>query len=613
MARPGGAGSLEITSTDSPQVKSRLPRGNHSFRMCSFGPSSHRVFTDSSLFSPQDVPELLPENGGEAVDVGGTVASKRVRFIMCLLFCQGVQAFMSYDGGATPAAMGELRKDTDGTENEFTVAEEGLLGSMDKFGIVLTSMFWGMMLQICKPKLMLAIGIFLNLAATFLFGTMRNKNCMFAMKLVMGGTQSLQGVWGTVWTMLMAPPESRTTWLGLGAISAGIGNGLGTIVAGFGTAHGMGYAFAFEMQAVVLFFLWVLLLCTPHRLFDITLPILAPSLTASSIAPDSAPAPGSYRDGRKELLGWSSSALSSPASQQPSPWRRRPSPEPVAERQCGRRDQLMALWQNGVYVTTTMWIGLIMFQGAAIQFYWFQVFTAQNTWAIDSQFCTTMFLLINLVFSGLGVSFGPVFFDSLGGYSTAVGVVRTLLAMRRLSYWAVILGPLGVLCIVGKVLAGTDLSAFWADQGLANLGDPWLWTLWLCIGGIYAAHNGCVAVCCGINVEVIPASQRSFSSSVEMTFRNIFGYAFGPLLPGLLVSIAGDVMNLKTKGTEESAILNYFGFSMILLMNVATAWIASRALAAASMRLGEVRHDSVDDRGDGLGCVKGARSSEYAA
>lgn len=537
--------------------------GDHSFRMHGFSAPSHRVYMERSTFDIVSRAGVDTVVDSSAVDLGAVVASRQVRFLVCLVFCQSVQAFMSYDGGATPASIEALRIDLAGTGQEFTIAEEGLLGSMDKFGIVMTSVMWGVLLQRFNTKLILTIGLGLNALSTLLFASLRSKACMFIMKFIMGGTQSLQGVWGTVWTMLMAPPDSRTTWLGFGAISAGVGNGLGTIVAGMGLANNLGYAFAFQLQAVILFALWLTMLFTPQRLFGISLPSTAARTLTF----------GDKQDMDSQRARSRAQSYVSRVS----------TPETVHERPM-QSMQLQALWANGVFVYTTLWISLIMFQCSALQFYWFQVFSAKGTWAISQHFSTTMFLLVNLVFAGIGVGLGPSYFDSLGGYSTPEGIVTTLMAMRKVGLWAAVLGPLAVVCIAGKIACGTDWGPFWSELGWANFGDPWLWFTWLFVGGIYATHNGCVAVCCGINVEVIPMPLRSFSSSTEMTVRNIIGYAFGPLIPGVLMSIAGAALSWDPKDTVQNGKLQYLGFSAILLVNLLVLVISSFAVSAAQAR-----------------------------
>jgi len=181
----------------------------------------------------------------------------RQDLIIFVLLCQGVQMFMSYDGGATPASIDAIANTT--SYLHWTDAQLGLLGSLDKFGMTLSSVLWGRALQMFPAKTCLMFGLGVNTISTFCFGNIANKWCMFAAKVCMGLTQALQCVWSTCWVLTWAPDDQRTMWLGMGAISAGIGNGIGTAVAGFGTSLGEPYSFAYRIQSSVLAILWCVL------------------------------------------------------------------------------------------------------------------------------------------------------------------------------------------------------------------------------------------------------------------------------------------------------------------------------------------------------------------
>ncbi|CAE8592286.1 unnamed protein product, partial [Polarella glacialis] len=105
------------------------------------------------------------------------VAPRWARTLIFALICQGVQAFMSYDGGATPASLDTIQAEMD---NSWTAAEFGLLGSMDKIGMTATSIIWGRCLQLCPPKLLLSVALFMNACATAAFGLLRHKGVMYA-------------------------------------------------------------------------------------------------------------------------------------------------------------------------------------------------------------------------------------------------------------------------------------------------------------------------------------------------------------------------------------------------------------------------------------------------
>eukprot|EP00928_Gymnodinium_smaydae_P092323 TRINITY_DN7617_c0_g1_i4.p1 TRINITY_DN7617_c0_g1~~TRINITY_DN7617_c0_g1_i4.p1 ORF type:complete len:537 (+),score=121.06 TRINITY_DN7617_c0_g1_i4:196-1611(+) len=167
---------------------------------------------------------------------------------------------------------------------DWSEAELGLLGSLDKFGMTLSSMVWGWALQLMPAKLLLVPGLLLNCISTFAFGTVRVKEVMFLAKVVMGITQGLQCVWSTCWVLTHAPAENRTTWLSLGAVFAGVGNGIGTAVAGFGTSQGLSYSVAWQIESLCLFLLWLVLVTFPSD----SLAIEGASADAAAAAKDPA-------------------------------------------------------------------------------------------------------------------------------------------------------------------------------------------------------------------------------------------------------------------------------------------------------------------------------------
>jgi len=70
--------------------------------------------------------------------------------VVFILMCVMVQVFMSYDGGATPASIEVLKAKMDLTEKEIAT-----LGSLDRIGMVATSVLWGMALQRVSAKVLL--------------------------------------------------------------------------------------------------------------------------------------------------------------------------------------------------------------------------------------------------------------------------------------------------------------------------------------------------------------------------------------------------------------------------------------------------------------------------
>merc|ERR1711933_491230 len=113
------------------------------------------------------------------------------------------------------------------------------------------------------------------------------------------------------------------------------------------------------------------------------------------------------------------------------------------------------------------------------------------------------------------------------------------------------------------------------DGNWGSWGDYWLWLLWLCIFTIWAAHNACIAALAGINIEVIPSPIRTVASGTEMTFRNILGYACGPMLPGFVMDLINGSQSAKLR----------IGLGVVLAANVGSIFIIHRAVKSAATEL----------------------------
>jgi len=465
-------------------------------------------------------------------DPGAAVASRKARLLVFIFLCQGVQMFMSYDGGAVPASLDTLQ---DIFHNSWTELEIGILGSMDKVGMVAASVPWGYALQRCNAKLLLTLSLLINAAVTFVFGWLPNKALMLLAKFIMGATQSLQGVWGTVWTVNLAPPDQKTMWLGLGAVSAGVGNGIGTAVAGLGTANGLPFSFAFQLAGGVLGALWLLQLFFPLSWL------------------------------RTEIPGVQTDHGDKSESERAMRYAESPHSEPEAS----VWEQLRSLMQNRIFVGTTLAISLNMFQVSGIQYLWTRVFTeiwmVSATEQLSKSWVTVMFLVVTGVGGGLGIAVGPWIIDRSGGFQQPTGILRTLKILMFYQVLAAIAGLGGVAALYGK---------FHEWHYCSPWGDVWLWLTWLCIFVIYAAQNASVAALCGINLQVIPQSMRTFASGTEIAVRNVLGYMGGPLFPSI-------VMQLNSGWSGGQSWQLSLGLGFVCLMNVVgvlvLAWLRLEA------------------------------------
>mmetsp|Transcript_85513 Transcript_85513/g.275883 ORF Transcript_85513/g.275883 Transcript_85513/m.275883 type:complete len:732 (-) Transcript_85513:91-2286(-) len=541
--------------------------------------------------------------GPDENDPAAAVASRRVRFLVFVLLCQVVQAFMSYDGGATPASIDTIQKDM---HNSWTAGEFGMLGAMDKIGMTVTSLFWGRLLQSCNTKALLVFGLAVNTLWTAIFGLLQAKGPMYVAKFAMGATQSLQGVWATVWTVTMAPPSSKTTWLGLGGVSAGLGNGLGTAVAGFATAAGAPYALAFEVQAAVLGLLLLFLVFCPQRWLQMHIPdasttqgstaatpfkeasatgagddldtdtvvdvedIEAPVATKALSAASADCAPTTTAGSSNSTLGddlvtgsTSASASGSTSSKE--------------QRRLRTREQILACWRNKVFLWSALALSNTMFVLSGIQFLWVRVFV--EVWGLDKSHVTLAFLLISGIGGGVGIALGPRHIDKLGGFGNATGVVRSLRELRKFSLIAVLGGFVGIVCLYAK-LKDTDYRSSMLDSN-----DRWPWLLFVALTLIWGAHNASVAGLCGINMEVVQPRMRTFASGAEMTSRNILGYTCGPLIPGLVMDSVATLLKWDLAGSKEDRDWQLcLGLGFVLAFNFSLVWVLNKAVALQKLQ-----------------------------
>jgi len=520
---------------------------------------------------------------------------------------------MSYDGGATPASIDKILS-TPGME--WTEAELGLLGSLDKLGMTLSSILWGRVLQSVDAKAMLIVGLGLNAVSTFVFGNFQVKTIMFVAKFVMGVTQGLQCVWSTCWVLAHAPHDSRTVWMSLGAISAGIGNGIGTAVAGFGTSLGLPYAVAWQVEAAGLGLLWALMVFCPATALSID----NPDADAEDIYPEDKVLQNDSREsngngaaggstfatilrsrthtfdeaseelcfhatcksgsfgGAKEDNGLTTSI--SPATRQVKLTGDHYGELHVRRARVishcatgapvtmdGIQDQLGELLRNRLYIRTALALASVMFVTSGIQFLWVRLFMA--AWGIGKGETVTGFLVSTGLGGAIGVVLGPQFIDKCGGFMTTAGRRSSLQFIVRLM----------LLSVAGAVVSIIDLAVklngvHWSD-GMS------LYLVWGSIFVIFAGFNGAIAGLVGINVASVSTSLRSLGSGCTVSVQNLLGYAMGPLLPGVVMDLIKNRFPEEADNPEWSAELLCFGLVAVLLGTLAAFGSSYSALRAA--------------------------------
>jgi len=469
---------------------------------------------------------------GEGEDFG-PFPNAKTRTGVWLLFCMAVQAFMSYDGGATPASLEVIQNATRAqTGVELSQIDIGLLGALDKIGMTIAGIVWGRALQLFPTKPLLVCSLALNALCTFLFGLLTFKYSMFACKFFMGVTQGLQGVWGTVWILTYAPAEVKTQWMGMGAIAAGLGNGIGTAVAGFGTANGLSYSFAFFLQAAVLGLLWVCMVCTPSSWLQ--LPLASDDPTNGNESPNG----------------------------------------------MGAMAQLAVIRTNKVYLYTALSICQVFFINSGIQFIWVRLFV-EGAWTLDKSLVTVAFLVVTGAGSFVGVALGPILVDKYGGYEDDEGKARSLRILVRITS----ICTFGALIAVIAVLCHFAFSAA-ADKSAMNL---WIWMMWFGVSLIFMGDSATIATHTAINVEVVSEEMRSFASGMTISMQNLLGFAGGTLVPGVFMDVSQRVYTsyMSTEDVPDTlsmeALLD-LGFVFICGISVTLLITVSLASRAAGLR-----------------------------
>jgi len=406
---------------------------------------------------------------------------------------------MAYNGGATAATV-----DTIQHEEKWSPAGIGLLGSMDKLGMTMAAAFWGYMLQRYSSKLLLCLGLLTNATSTMAFGTLRNPVAMCVAKFLIGLTESLQWVWAPLWIGKWATAESLPVWMNLsgGGVSSGIGNGLGTIIAGYTTAQGFSYEFAFQIEASVLFLLSLALLMTSKEML----------IYRDDVEPVKIKSPV------KRVVRLANESLDEhlvDATGQPNQGESR-NKEPVTT-------QLRELWGNPLFCRCALAYASANYVNSALQFLWVRVF--MDIWSLDKDYCVTSFLFISASSGALGIlsaSCQKVDHDPAGQIST--------LRFVHKAFSGAVLGALVVLLGILPQLHRPEASRNESFE-LRSLVTTWLGLSMVMVG--VTAVPGLLQILCIESVE--DAALRSFATGLSQGANNLLGFAMGPMVPQLVM------------------------------------------------------------------------------
>lgn len=461
----------------------------------------------------------------------------RPEVVFCL-FCIGVQTFMAYNGGATSGSVDDIQR-----VGKWGPAELGALGGMDKIGMTLASAFWGYALQIWPAKTLLLGGLFVNALSTLLFGMLRLHLSMYTVKLLIGFTEGLQWVWAPLWINRWAQPNSLALWMNIsGGVVAGVGSGLGIIIAGFSTANGFTYGFAFTVEATFLFILWLIMLPVDRLKMSIKRDLnKEKSIIMDSIYEE--------REERQEPLladERSSFGTRSTFMEVKDKIGKKGTFRKVDAPSIG--PQLEELWGSRVFKWAACSLATVNFVTSGMQFIWIRTF--QGLWDLSKNKAVCSFLGAIALGSALGITFGSrVQYDP-------PGLGENTLPRRSRLYIAEWCRRAHVLSLAGAGIATAGLlwrvlspPFSWSFHDSASLVMTWIGML-----VVFAGLNSTPGLLQILCVQCFEDEQtRSFGTGIYQLLVNFFGLAMGPFLPQLFMSATLVVFPWMSDGFDQFA------------------------------------------------------------
>lgn len=452
--------------------------------------------------------------------------------ILFSILIVGVQIFMAFNGGATSATIDSIEKG----DASWGPAGIGFLGAMDKIGMTASSPLCGYLFQCASAKKLLVVSLFVNASACLIFGSLRDHYWMFAAKLLIGVTEGLQWVWAPQWISSWAPEKDKQTWMNLNSsIVAGVGAGLGIVVAGLGTANGMSYEFAFKTESGALFVFWLFMLTVGGQYLSIQ-----PDTAGAKVSPST-----SY-----EIVEDNGN----------------PNEKKTLQQQMGE------LWQNKLFCRSAIAFSFVNFTIAGLQFLWvrffMRMFDVDKTSAVFGQ------LIIVAAGGGAGVAYS----STVQFTDTPFGKQRLLFATKAF-----------LLALLGAFIAGSgailQLCSHYDSPLFPHQFKNATFTLYLVYAGVFIT-------CAGVNMtpgilqiicmETVDINQtRTFGTGVYQGFNNFLGLAMGPFIPQIFMSFVVSSYHLEGQGSEDPLASLCAGFIcalcgvLVSLLSSALAWQAA--------------------------------------
>lgn len=551
---------------------------------------------DVELVEDDDTSDLLGtgqhSSDEEITDTGSLTVgqnSERLRCFVYAVVAVAVQALMSWDGGATQGSMNSLEK------VGWRTWEQGLVVSLDRFpGVVISASLWGYILKTQPTKPWLLLAILCKACSSGCFGILdstswQGKIYMMIARFFMGFWESLFTVWVYVWVVRNAGGSARAAnWSnGLG-IAAGAGSNTGMLLASWGSQLGLGYSFAYKLQATLLFCVFVAVLCLPAMAVD--------------ILPDTADA---ERQGEPEtrVRADSMATLAEVAENLQRVSHHLPEQREASEfikkysqlnRHMSRRlsdpEKVKGPLSSRTFVFMTVAWSFGYFIQSGINALWQN--TAVNVWNFTTGEASLVLVLCCTVGGTLGMGRGKqqieAWFKSEATLARA-GVYEHLpLAdpVRRVIVLTVltrVCGLISLVCTLAGLLMGLKIQRIMQ----VCLPQPlWGWllaSLIICMGVLQYLLGACLGIMQVEALAVLSESQQSAATSHMVVFQNLLGYGLGADLPAAAASFWGFCLTRWWYRMEKQAARGCqyaFGISIVF----AAGWAMRFALGCGALR-----------------------------
>mmetsp|Transcript_30356 Transcript_30356/g.68077 ORF Transcript_30356/g.68077 Transcript_30356/m.68077 type:complete len:526 (+) Transcript_30356:34-1611(+) len=436
------------------------------------------------------------------------------KHIVFWLFCMGVPVFMAFNGGATAATVDTIQKGWGWSPTAL-----GLLGAADKIGMTVSAWFWGYVLQTFNAKTLLWLGLFVNVLAVAVFSMSMNSYVMYTAKILIGLSEGLQWVWAPLWVVKWADEDDLPLWINLsGCVAAGVGNGLGILIAGFSTAHGFPYALPFQIEAFVLLLLFVAMLLTPSKWLAISSADGASGVKKEMV------------ESERRLRSLSEISNADTVKNAETNRAGNSITPPIASGNFMNTirvsedqplwQQLGLLWGNTLFCRSTMAFAMSNYINAGLAFIWIRLFL--QLWALQKQICVISFLVITGAGGALGITLSSNIKD---GGSTHRILVFLQKAMLVSCLGAVVTAAGGLTQLLEQ---GQEPVVQWSSMSLT-----WLGIVLVCVG--LAATTGLIQIVCNNSVE--DERVRSLGIGMVQVANNLIGNSLGPLLPQVVIDV----------------------------------------------------------------------------